>query len=592
MNNKRDRSRDTAGRWLISMRSAAKPGLTQAQRGTSEDGSVPVLRKLEVLAQSSQKGDSPEDSPHFAWLSHGAQRYCKSSTHKKRSGMALGACLLIALAWGAHANESAPLINKAGWFVHGDNVICGWIQHNGWWRAGQRPNLTRRSVGDPLGDSRPNRTEDLNALTDSMLRYGYPGFEHNFGLWFDRRRDAHDTVERQDPKVVSPFLEQPWARGTTGTASDGLPKYDLNQFNPWYFQRLKAFADLCDQKGTILFHKFYMQHALLEGQTHYVDFPWRPRNCVQDTGMPDGIPAANVFYDITHPERRRLHRLYIRQCLDVLGGNSHVVHQIGQEFTGPLPFVRFWIDTIAEWEAETGKNVSIALGAPKDVQDAILADGPRAAKIDVLDLRYWWRKKNGEIYAPDGGHELPGRGLERGGRQAAESSPEEIYKKIRAYREAYPTIAIMDAIDGDRQQCWAFLMAGGGMLVRGGISYPDQADPQSYIQPADVEIMLPTYGFIRNHLAQSLPRMKPADPLSNASSPTWCLSDGNSGFLIYALNGGIFSLRSDLQSDGRAARWLNPRTGAVSAAPSKNNDGRTFETPDQRDWALWLTLAP
>ena len=105
--------------------------------------------------------------------------------------------------------------------------------------------------------------------------------------------------------------------------------------------------------------------------------------------MPETIPAANAFYDVSHPVRRELHRLYIRQCLDVLGGNSRVVHSIGQEFTGPLAFVQFWIDTIAEWERETGKDVCVALGAPKDVQDAVLNDPTQAKAIDLLDLRYW-----------------------------------------------------------------------------------------------------------------------------------------------------------------------------------------------------------
>ena len=63
---------------------------------------------------------------------------------------------------------------------------------------------------------------------------------------------------------------------------------------------------------------FYMQHALLETDAHYVDFPWRPTNCIQDTAMPDRSPAAEVFYDVTDPTRRSRHELYIRKCLDEL----------------------------------------------------------------------------------------------------------------------------------------------------------------------------------------------------------------------------------------------------------------------------------
>jgi hypothetical protein len=137
-----------------------------------------------------------------------------------------------------------------------------------------------------------NLTEDLAKLTDSMLSHGFPGFEHTPPLWFDRRRDAHDVERRGDGNVVGPFLEMPWGRSNRGQAWDGLPLYDLTTFNPWYFARLKEFADLCDRKGCILFFNFYNQHNLLETQAHYADFPWRPVNCIQATGPTRRRPLA------------------------------------------------------------------------------------------------------------------------------------------------------------------------------------------------------------------------------------------------------------------------------------------------------------
>lgn len=79
-----------------------------------------------------------------------------------------------------------------------------------------------------------------------------------------------------------------------------------------------------------------------------------------------------MFYDISHPVRRELHRQYIRQCLNNFADNSNVIQLTSAEFTGPLHFVQFWLDVIAEWEAETGKKAKVALSTTKDVQDAIL----------------------------------------------------------------------------------------------------------------------------------------------------------------------------------------------------------------------------
>jgi len=311
---------------------------------------------------------------------------------------------------------------------------------------------------------------------------------------------------------------------------------------------------------------------------------------MQDTGMPDHLPAANAFYDVSNPERRKLHRLYIRKCLDMLGDNSNVVYQISQEFTGPLPFVQFWIDTITEWENDTGKNAVIALGAPKNVQDAILADPVRAKSLDVLDLRYWWIQSDGTLFAPDGGREMPGRGLERGSRQAAESSPERIYEKVRSYRDRYPAKAIIDAIQGDRQQCLAFLMAGGGMLVRGGISYPGYTDPVEYIQPADVEIILPVYEFIRSRLSVRLPDMRPADIAHGAGSAVWALADDKKEtILVYTLSGGEFSVDLTGVEGEYHAVWFDPSTGDIAENnPAPAGAMRAFTAPVKEDWMLLL----
>jgi hypothetical protein len=496
---------------------------------------------------------------------------------------------------GTTASLAAPLARHAsvknGWLTHEGRAVLGWIQHNGWWRDGQRPNLTRRSVRDPQGDIRPNRTEDLHTLTTNMLQYAYPGFEHNYGLWFDRRRDAHDTARRSNANVRAPFLEQPWARSSTGTAWDGLPKYDLNAFNPWYFKRLKQFADLCDRKGTFLIHKYHMQHALLEGQTHYADFPWRPVNCIQDTGMPDTIPAANAFYDISHPERRRLHRLYIRKCLTELGDNRNVIHLPGQEFTGPLSFVRFWLRTVVTWERETGKNVNLGISTTKDVLDTLLQDPEIEPYIDTIDLRYWWFKQDGTLFAPRGGTELPGRGLESGSRQSQETSVELFYKKVRTYRERYPDKVILDALNADRKASWAFFMAGGSLLVRGQLEYPDKGDPPAYVPPVGTEEIQASYDFLRETMAESLPYMRPIDLVLEQGSPVWCLADPGRIYMAYLTQGGKAVFERGEIGQGFLAQWFNPWDGKLHDAAEHStakDQQRAFVAPDQQDWVLIL----
>jgi uncharacterized protein DUF6298/collagenase-like protein with putative collagen-binding domain len=492
----------------------------------------------------------------------------------------LGAFSQLSLPNASATNRKNPLHLENGWFVHGDRIVWGYAQHNGWWRAGMRPNITRNA----LGDIRPNRTENLDQLINNMLRYGYPGFEHNFGLWYDRRRDAHDMARRDTSDVKAPFLEQPWARSGKGKAWDGLSKYDLTQFNTWYFNRIKQFADLCSKKGAILFFNFYMQHALLETNAHYVDFPWRTGNCIQNTDMPDKNPAANVFYDVSNPERRRLHQLYIRKCLDELGSYPNIVFLLSEEYTGPQSFMKFWLKVVGDWEKSNNQDVLVALNGTKDIIDA-LADDER---VSVLDLRYWRRKSDGSIDAPPGGQEIPGRFAST--TDPANTPAIQFYKQILEYRKRFPKKGIIHMLEANHQQTMAFLMGGGSMLIR-YLQYPDNQDPPSYISPADAAIVQPLYDFINAKLSKSIYHTVPMDLIVNHKERNWLLADPNQLYLAYASQGGTIQLDLSKASGSYDVHWFNPKSGELKTENQPTIKGGSivsFNTPDSKNWLLCL----
>jgi hypothetical protein len=251
-----------------------------------------------------------------------------------------------------------------------------------------------------------------------------------------------------------------------------LSKYDLTKYNDWYWSRLKQFADAADENGLVLLHQNYFQHNIIEAGAHWADSPWRPVNNINNTAFPEPpnyagdkrIFMAEHFYDITHPARRELHRAYIRQCLENFKENSSVIQLISEEFTGPLHFVQFWLDVIAEWEKETGRHPLIALSATKDVQDAILEDPVRSKVVDVIDIRYWMYRADGTLYAPEGGLNLAPRQharLTAPGRVSAES----VSRAVSEYRTKYPDKAVIYYSEGYVQYGRAVYEAGGSLPV-------------------------------------------------------------------------------------------------------------------------------
>ncbi|TGE24213.1 pectate lyase [Hymenobacter aquaticus] len=458
---------------------------------------------------------------------------------------------------------AAPLRVTNGVVVRGDALLTGRRQEVPWWNGSARPyglkspkpHVTRFVPGL----SGPGLTDELPEMTDSMRIGNVLALSHNYGLWYERRRDDHERVKRMDGEVWPPFYELPFARSGQGTAWDGLSRYDLTKYNKWYWGRLAEFADLADQKGLVLLNQHYFQHNIIEAGAHYADFPWRPVNNVNNTGFPEPAPyagdkrifMAEQFYDVTDPVRRPLHRAYIRQCLNNFVGKTGVIHLIGAEFTGPLSFVQFWLDTIKEWEAETGQHATIALSTTKDVQDAILADPARAAVIDVIDINYWHYQSDGSAYAPLGGQNLAPRQHARL-LKPKRSSFEQVYRAVREYRQQFPAKAVLYSADGADAFGWAVLLAGGSMA-----SVPRVADA----------------GF-----ARAVAAMTPVE-LPGKPAGQWALSDHTTGFVLYRESGAPVQLDLSALKGTFVVRRINPKTGQLTDTRETVKAGTTLTLP-------------
>jgi len=353
------------------------------------------------------------------------------------------------------SNAGRPLALTHGVLTVGGARLSGREQDISWWRgylyAGAEPTQPALTRFVP-GQHGLFFTDDLDELTDAMAAKRRVVLRHHYGLWYERRRMDHERMRRPDGDVWPPFFEQPFARSGQGSAWDGLSRYDLTKYNAWYFARLREFAGLARQKGLVLVNEMYFQHNILEAGAHWVDSPWRPTNNINGTRFTepppfagDTVKMAAEFYDLSDPAYRALHRAYIRQCLANLADEPNVIHTLGAENSGPLSFMQFWLDVVAEWEAETGRHPLIALSACKDVQDAILADPRRAAVVDVIDFTYWFRTERGDEFAPRGGTDLAPRQHQRlwkGGRPSAKS----IAAMAAEYRARFPGKAILTGL--------------------------------------------------------------------------------------------------------------------------------------------------
>jgi len=468
--------------------------------------------------------------------------------------------------------KSLSLVN--GWLVADGKLLVGRQIETGWWKGNLNPSQAINSTisaGPAItryvpGRTGPGLTDDLEELTDAMLTDNQVAFRQHWGLWYDTRSDDHERVRRPDANVWPPFFEQPFARSGQGEAWDRLSLYDLMKYNPWYFGRLHEFAEIGRTKGLVLIDEMYFQHNVLEDGAHYASFPWRSANNLSNPGFPEPPPYsgdkrmffADMFYDMTQSHLREINRAYIRQCLANLADEPNVIHTTGQEFTGPLFFEQFWLDSVGDWEKETGQHPLIALSTPKDVQDAILADPVRGKLVSVIDLKYWWQSAKGQLFAPPGGKSIAPRQAERDWKGGAPNAAT-IAGMAYDYRSRFPDKAIIT--DLDQADGWGFVAAGGSLP-----KLPATTDER---------------------LLAAIPKMH---PMSNATGDSFVLGEPGKQYFAYAPKGGAISLDLSGANTTFTLHHINLRDGKLSTQETVSaSTAAQINLPPGQPAAIWIT---
>lgn len=492
-----------------------------------------------------------------------------------------------------------PLSIINGRFVIDGQAVWGGTTGDQFWR-GQAFPAGELNAGISITRYVPGRegtgfTEDLPALAGNLARQGARFYQTVTGLWYDRRRDDHDVKKRDNSQVWAPFYEMPWARSGKGTAWDGMSLFDLTKYNPWYFNRGKRFAQLCDENGLVLYYNLYDTHNLLEYVTHWVDYPWRSVNNINGTPLPEPLPAepwarlhlGNQFYNTDHPLMRQLHQAYIFHVLDELAPARNIIFNLGIQFSGPLSFQRFFLQTIAAWEQQHHQDVRVALTTSKDITDAVLSDPALAQLVDVIDTRYWQYRPAGlfsnsdSLWAPQGGlnrsyREMVGEAFLQETDYPLPTSQELMYRQVREYTNRFPGKAVVSVYN--EVSPIPSLMAGGAQVI---MSNPKERGNGH----------LSFTGFVQQHLGNILMNMRPVDNLLRDEKQNWCMADSSrAAVLIYSLSGSTLTLSQSLSDRRYKGVWYDPLSEKIVplAGTVSLQKETSIQKPSKTNWLLLL----
>jgi hypothetical protein len=264
-----------------------------------------------------------------------------------------------------------------------------------------------------MGRSDPPEPFDFNAYLDFLEKH-----HHNFiRLWawdstvWDTR--ANGALGKDFVHHAAPL---PWARTGPGNALDGKPKFDLTQFNPDYFDRLRSRVSAAGERGIYVSVMLFEGWGLFHGNRRrgtddgwaWRNHPFNPANNIDGPKVEGADNLAGRVHTLRNPEVNTLQAAYIRKVVDTLNDLDNVLYEVINE--GGEKEWNWWvIQTIHEHQrtkpnqhpvGNTGhgaERIPSMLASPAEWISPGRADGfaedPPAwneSKVSLLDTDHIW----------------------------------------------------------------------------------------------------------------------------------------------------------------------------------------------------------
>ncbi|MBZ5594261.1 MAG: hypothetical protein LAP39_18625 [Acidobacteriia bacterium] len=426
-----------------------------------------------------------------------------------------------------------------------------------------------------------NRAFDYVPYLDTLKAHGLNYTRPYAGAMFETI-DKFITGNPLGPKPRD--LVAPWARSNQPGYLVGGNKFDLDQWNPEYFARLKDYLSKAGERGIVVEICFF--------NSQYSDtWPISPlyyENNVQGVGKCDWRDAQTL----KHADLVRREADYVRKITQEVNSFDNVILEICDEAasvgTGIAlagPWVSHLMDTVKTAERDLPKKHMIAqevegpFGGPMDFS----AD-PR---LSIITAQYIW------------GGEPDARGGEMGGMRGLDykyslNKPIELNET-----DWYPWGYRGDKTSASRVEAWEFIVGGGaGFNHLNGLFTPQDPGGKSaeneqllgalqnltkFMYSFDFLKMRPDRGFV-------------VSGLPSAATFSRAISEPGKQYALYihhSQRGGQFGsyeavpgsyhedLTVSLPRGDYQADWVDPARGVVMASESfAHDDGnRTLATP-------------
>jgi hypothetical protein len=396
-----------------------------------------------------------------------------------------------------------------------------------------------------MGESDPPPKFDYAAYLDFMERHN-----HNFMRMWTWELATWNTQANNQKKLhhVAPLV---YARTGPGNALDGKPKFDLNKFDPEYFDRLRSRVAAARDRG------IYVSIMLFEGWgVQRIAGGWKGHPYNRDNnlngidGDKDGDGNGLEIHELAIPAVTALQEACVRKVIDTVNDLDNVLYEISNE---NHPLSTEWqyhiIAYIHKYEKTKPKQHPVGMTFQfKGGQNSALFDSPAE-----------WVSPN-----PEGGFRDNPPAWD--GRKIVLNDTDHLW-----------------GTGGNSPWVWkSFLRGLNPILMDPYDGRVLEGKPESKWDPIRRSMGYTLRFAKRMNLAAMVPH-------NEIASTSYCLANPGNEYLVYLPTSGTITVDLSAASGALAAEWFDPNKDAtIDGGTIEGGARRSFKSPFGRDAVLYL----
>jgi hypothetical protein len=399
-----------------------------------------------------------------------------------------------------------------------------------------------------MGPQDPPEPFDFDVYLEWMDAYN-----HNFfRLWtwelvaWDTRANERDSLNYQHLHAAP----LPYMRTGPGMALDGKPKFDLRQFNPEYFQRLRSRTEAAREHGiyaSIMLFEGWGLQRLEDGWKYH---PFHPGNNVNGIdGDMNGDGMGLEVHTLADTAITAIQTNYVRKVIEAVNDLDNVLYEISNEnHPASTEWQYHMIDFIHEYEQ--GKPFQHPVGMTFQYRGG--------SNETLFESPADWISPN-----PEGGYR--------------DNPPDAAGRKVIITDTDH-----LWGIGGSQQWVWKSFLRGMNPIFMD--PYDRSVLKMSY-DPEWVEPVRKSMGYTLGY-AQRMNLIKMV-PENDLASSAYCLAEKGKEYLVYLPEGDEVTIDLTDASGNLSVEWFNPNTGeTVKPGKIKGGQAQLMQSPFGTDDAL------